>query len=165
MRKLCVVLVFLFSSGSQAKDNTIEGYWQDIAGRTTFKKDMAPTSTYGGWYDRALDVTYPQAKQIRKSASGFELSDLNYDEKEYSVRVLSSGPSRIAFVRKATGSNCRTEHDCRLEGNGLLCAMQTVCVEKGQDVVDWKGEERYIRRAQCDRNGRVEAQGIPVICR
>ena len=163
MRKVGFLLAFLFAAGVHAQ-NTIEGYWQDIAGRTTFKKDVPPTSTFGNWYDRALDVTYPQAKQIRKSAAGFELRDLNYDEKEYSIRVLGSDANRIVFVRKADWSACRVEHDCRLEGNGLLCAMQTVCREKGRDVLDWQGEERYTRRAHCERDGSVQAQGIPVKC-
>jgi hypothetical protein len=165
MRKLGFLLfVLLFSSGIQAQA-TIDGYWQDIAGRTTFKKDAASSSTYGNWYERALDVTYPQAKLIRRSAAGVELLDLNYDEKEYSVRVVSADAARIVFVRKASWSACRVEHDCRLEAEGMLCRMQTVCQEKGADVLDWKGEERYVRRAHCERVGRVEAQGIPVKCR
>ena len=102
MRKLGFLLfVLLFSSGIQAQA-TIDGYWQDIAGRTTFKKDAASSSTYGNWYERALDVTYPQAKLIRRSAAGVELLDLNYDEKEYSVRVVSADAARIVFVRKAS---------------------------------------------------------------
>src|SRR5258706_4284869 len=164
MRKIGFLLALLFASSAYAQ-NTIEGYWQDIAGRTTFKKDVPPASAYGAWYDRALDVTYPHAKLIRKSASGFELSDLSFDEKEYSIRVLSSEPSRIAFVRKANWSTCRVEHDCRLEGDGLLCSMQTLCREEGRDVLDWKGDDRYVRRTHCARDGSVQAQGFPVKCR
>lgn len=142
----------------------VEGYWQDIAGRTTFKRGAAPTVTMGSWYARELDATYPQAKQIRKSERGFDLADLNYDDKEYSVRVLHANESSIAFVRKAGWSSCRTEHVCRLNGAELMCLLQTLCEEAGKDIVDWKGEERYIRRAHCEPGSRTEAQGIPVKC-
>jgi hypothetical protein len=60
---------------------------------------------------------------------------------------------------------CRIEHDCRLGGNELMCSMQTVCQEAGKEVLDWRGDERYVRRAHCERDGRVQAQGFPVKCR
>ena len=166
MGKLGVFLILLFASSAQAQSaGTIEGFWQDIAGRTTFKRNASPSATYGGWNERELDATYPQAKQIRKSATGFDLADLNYDEKEYSLQVLYSDASRIAYVRKPNWSPCRVDHDCRLAGAELLCSMQAVCQEAGKEVVDWRGDERYVRRAQCERDGRVQAQGFPVKCR
>src|SRR4051812_322854 len=120
MGKLRVFLILLFASSAQAQSaGTIEGFWQDVAGRTTFKRNAPPTSTYGSWNERELDATYPQAKEIRKSVSGFELAELNYEEKEYSLLVLYSDASRIAYVRKANWSPCRVVHDCRLGGNEL----------------------------------------------
>ncbi|MGH2359114.1 MAG: hypothetical protein ACRDGM_01020 [bacterium] len=164
MKKLCA-LVFMLFSVPNVQAQTIEGFWQDIAGRTTFQRNVSPASVYGSWHDRALDATYPQAKLIRKTGAGFDLADLNYEEKEYSIRVLQSDASRIAFVRKASWSACRTEHDCRLDGNELSCSLQTLCQEAGKDVLDWQGDERYVRRTQCEQDGRVQLQGIPVKCR
>ena len=166
MKKLRTLGFLLFSVSSlQAQTiSTIEGYWQDIAGRTTFKRNASP-DTYGSWHARELDATYPQAKLIVKSGSGFDLTDLNYDEKDYSVRVLRSDTSRIVFARKANWSACRTEHDCRMDGNELYCTMQSICPEGGKDVLDWAGDERYVRRSHCERDGRVQLQGFPVKCR
>ena len=158
-------LLLLVSSLQAQTTPGIEGYWQDIAGRTTFQRNALPSSVYGSWQDRDLEATYPQAKLIRKSGAGFELTDLNYDEKDYSVQLLRSDPSRIAFVRKANWSSCRTEHDCRIDGKELYCSMRTLCQEKGTDVLDWTGDERYVRRVHCERDGRVQLQGFPVKCR
>src|SRR5437764_1405936 len=126
---------------------SIEGYWQDIAGRTTFKRDAPPSATYGGWDARELDATYPQAKLIRRSGGSFDLADLNYEEKEWSLKILRAEADGIAYVRKANWSPCRMEHDCRLDGAELACSMQAICQEAGREVVDWKGDERYVRRA------------------
>jgi hypothetical protein len=164
MKQLCALASLLFAASSIQAQTTIEGFWQDIAGRTTFKRDVSPSAVYGAWNERELDATYPQAKQIQRSADGFMLADLNYDEKEYSVRILRADEFRIAFVRQAGWSACRMEHDCRLDGKELLCSMQTVCQEAGKDVLDWRGDERYVRRAHCERDGRAQAQGIPVKC-
>src|SRR5262245_14387243 len=143
MSKLGVLVSLLVVSTAQAQSpQTIEGFWQDVAGRTTFKRNVPPAATYGEWNARELDATYPQAKEIHKGADGFDLADLNYDENEYAVRVLYAEPSRIVFVRKAGWSPCRMEHDCRLAKGELLCAMQSVCLEAGKEVVDWKGDER-----------------------
>jgi hypothetical protein len=166
MKQLYALAFLLFpaAAGQAQAPQTIEGFWQDIAGRTTFKRGASPSETYGAWYDRALDVTYPQAKQIRNSATGFGLTELNFDEKEYSVRVLHSSDSRIGFVRKANWSACRMEYDCRLDGKELFCSVQTLCQEAGKEVLDWRGDERYVRRASCARDGSVQAQGFPVKC-
>ncbi len=169
MKKPCVLfftLLALSSAFAQTdKPPTIEGFWQDIAGRTTFMRNIAPASTYGDWNERELDATYPQVKHIRRSGGAFELSDLNYDEKEYSVKVVSADEKRIRFVREVHWSSCRVQHDCSLSGNEMLCAIETSCPEGGKQVVDWRGEERYIKRAACERDGRAQAQGIPVKCR
>ena len=148
-----------------AQVQTIEGYWQDIAGRTTFARNVSPTAVYGTWIDRELDATYPKAKQIGKSAAGFDLVDLNFTEKDYSIRILLSDASRIVFHRIANWSACRMEHDCRLDGKDLFCSNQSVCQEAGKEIVDWRGEERYMRRERCERDGGVQAQGFPVKCR
>jgi hypothetical protein len=81
MKKLCALGLLLSSvSNLQAQTiQTIEGFWQDIAGRTTFKRNASPASVYGSWHERELDATYPRAKLIRKSGSAFNLVDLNYD--------------------------------------------------------------------------------------
>ena len=169
MRRFCALVSILISfciTPAQARAaETIEGYWQDIAGRTTFKRNASPASSYGGWNARELDATYPQAKRIQKSGTAFDLADLNYDEKEYSLKIVHTDAARIAFVRKANWSACRMEHDCRLDGSELFCSIQTVCQEAGKDVVDWRGEERYIRRTHCERDGRVQLLGFPVKCR
>jgi hypothetical protein len=169
MKMVYVFLLFLFGLSNAAaqaeKSPTIEGFWQDVAGRTTFMRNVPPASTYGAWNERELDATYPQAKHIRRSGEVFELLDLNYDEKEYSVKVLNADEKRISFVREVRWSSCRVQHDCSLNGNEMLCAMETTCPEAGKQVVDWRGDERYIRRAACERDGRAQAQGIPVKCR
>jgi len=164
MRKTALLLALVFCSSLDAQ-TTIEGFWQDVAGRTTFKRGVDPASSYGSWYERDLDVTYPHAKHIRKSDAGYDLADLNFDEKEYSIKVLSSDASRIVFVRKAGWSACRAEYACRLEGDAMACAVQTLCREADRDVLDWKGDERYVRRTHCERDGSVQAQGFPVKCR
>ena len=43
----------------------------------------------------------------------------------------------------------------------MLCSLENSC----RDVVDWRGEERYVRRAGCERDGRRHTQRIPVKCR
>ena len=145
--------------------STIEGYWQDIAGRITFKRNALPADSYGDWYERALDATYPAAKHIRRAGPSFEIADLNSDEKDYSVRVLQANERHIDFVRSAKWSPCRVDHSCRLAGDEMLCTMETVCVEQGKEYVDLRAEERFIRRNHCVRTTtRPEAQGFPVTC-
>ena len=145
--------------------STIEGYWQDIAGRITFKRNPLPADSYGNWYERALDATYPSAKQIRRNGSSYEVADLNYDERDYSVRVLRADARQVDFVRSAKWSPCRVDHSCRLAGEEMLCTMETICMQQGKEYVDLKAEERFIRRTNCVRTTtRPEAQGFPVTC-
>jgi len=37
--------------------------------------------------------------------------------------------------------------------------------QAGAEQVVWRGEERYARRASCERDGKRQQQGIPVRCR
>jgi len=161
---LAVAGLLPITANAQAS-GTIEGYWQDIAGRITFKRNPLPADSYGNWYPRELDATYPAAKHIRRVGSSFEIADLNYDENDFAVRVLGADEREISFVRKAAWSPCRVEHSCRLAGEELLCAMETICVEQGKEYVDLRAEERFIRRNNCVRIGtRPQAQGFPVSC-
>jgi hypothetical protein len=152
-------------ANAQSATETIEGYWQDIAGRGTFKRNPLPADRYGDWYDRPLDATYPLAKHIRKAGSSFDLVELNYDESDYSVRVVSASDRQIDFVRQAKWSPCRAQQSCRLTGSELFCVTEHVCVEDGKEVVDLITEERFVRRSKCARTQtRPEAQGFPVAC-
>jgi len=148
-----------------AHAQTIEGYWQDIAGRITFKRNPLPADSYGNWYARPLNATYPAAKHIRRAGSSFEVADLNYDEKDYAVRVVKANENQISFVREAGWSPCRVSHSCQLAGEELFCAMETICIEQGKEYVDLRAEERFVRRNHCIRSqARSEAQGFPVTC-
>jgi hypothetical protein len=169
MRYLLLVAVAMLlglkAHAQPAMAPTIEGYWQDIAGRITFKRNPLPADRYGDWYERPLDATYPVAKHIRRSGPSFELVDLNYDEKDYSVRVLNASEDQIDFVRSASWSPCRVLHSCRLAGAELFCAMEHLCLEGGKEHVDLRAEERFVRRGKCERTQtRHEAQGFPVAC-
>jgi hypothetical protein len=110
--------------------------------------------------------TYPSAKHIRRSGSGFELVDLLYDEQE-AVKVLKATDSEIEFTRTTRWSGCSAYHRCALEGERqLLCSIETKCPQAGSERTFWRGEERYERRARCERTqSRPEAQGIPSLCR
>ena len=164
MRYLLALAIATFLTPA-AQAQTIEGYWQDIAGRITFKRNPLPADKYGDWYERALDATYPAAKRIRKAGDSFALEDLNYDERDYTVRVLNASDQQIDFVRAARWSPCRVHHSCRLSGAELFCAMEHVCLEGGREYVDLRAEERFVRRSNCVRTQtRPEAQGFPVAC-
>ena len=165
MRPLLALLVTGFLAIPAHAQSTIEGYWQDIAGRITFKRNPLPADRYGDWYDRALDATYPAAKHIWRVGPAYAIADLNYDENDYTVRVLQAHDRQIDFVRKAKWSPCRVDHSCRLAGEEMVCAMVTVCIEHGNEYVDLRAEERFIRRHSCVRGTtRPEAQGFPVTC-
>ena len=141
---------------------TIEGYWQDTARRILFSRDAPPGYKYGEWAALDQKQTYPSAKHIRRSGSGFELVDLLYDEQE-AIQVLKALDRDIEFTRTNRWSGCSVHHRCGVDGDQMLCALRTSC--PGKDLV-WQGEERYERRASCERTqSRPEAQGIPSICR
>ena len=159
------VLAISAHAQSPATQTTIEGYWQDTARRILFSRDAPPGYEYGEW--TALDPrqTYPSAKHIRRSQSGFDLVDLLYDEQE-AVQVLRASDSNIEFMRTNRWSGCSVHHRCGMDGDQLLCALSTTCPEKGAERLVWQGEERYERRASCERTQpRPEAQGIPSVCR
>ena len=126
----------------------------------------SPSYVYGQWTALDLQQTYPSAQQIRRSGGRVELIDLLYDD-EHPISIVSSANDRIEFVRSSKYPVCAMHHSCRLDAGSdeLLCALENVCREAGRDVLDWKGEERYMRRAFCERDGRLQAQGIPHRCR
>ena len=149
MRVLLLVAAILPAT---AIAQTIEGYWQDIAGSITFKRNPLAADWYGDWYERALDATYPAAKHIRQAGKSFDVVDLNYDEHDHSVRVLNATERQIEFERSAKWSACRVHHLCRLSAAELFCAREHVCAEHGKEYVDLRAEAR------------PEAQGFPVAC-
>lgn len=156
------LIALLVSGGAQAQ--TIEGYWQDTARRILFARDAPPSFAYGAWTMIDQDQTYPAAKEIRRSSEGLAVVDLNFDDGNYEVKTLSAADDEVAFVRMVKWSGCAMHHRCRLEGEAMVCSLVDVCPQEGKNVVDWRGEERYARRTYCERQGRVQAQGIPVAC-
>lgn len=169
MTKLAAILfvcLFGFSAHAQSPGSkTIDGYWQDTARRILFARDAPSSFVYGQWTLLDQQQTYPSAKQIRRSATGVELIDLLYDD-EHVVKVLKASQSGIEFTRTTRWSGCSVHHRCGFEDDQLLCSLQTACPEAGGERVVWRGEERYARRAGCERlQSRPEAQGIPVVCR
>jgi len=163
MRTLGLLLLCLVSS--VAAQNTLEGYWQDTERRILFSRDAPPGYVYGRWTALDQAQTYPAAKQIRKSGSGLEVVDLLYDDEEV-VKVGRSSDQGIEFTRTNTWSGCAARHKCDLDGaNQLLCALETRCPKAGADELVWRGEERYARRASCERVDKRQAQGIPHRCR
>ena len=175
MKLLCLLLLALATLSACAQPQvarqaesgnavpTIEGYWQDTARRVLFMRSAPASSEYGKWVALDQDQTYPSAKQIRKSETAYELVDLLYDD-SYAIKVVSANDQRIDFVRSPKGVDCAMRHNCRLEGTELSCSVENICREAGREVLDWRGEERYVRRVHCERVGRTEAQGIPVRC-
>ncbi len=174
MRNAILLLLTLAASSmaafaqSQAvpadKARSIEGYWQDSARRILFAREAPPGSVYGTWTALDPGQTYPSSKHIRRSGAGFELVDLLYDD-EYVITVVSARENAIEFVRAAKSPACAMHHDCRLDGEELACSLENTCVEGGRKVLDWRGEERYVRRAHCERDGRRQLLGIPNRCR
>lgn len=152
------------AQGRGEKAAGIEGYWQDKARRILFARNAPPAYVYGAW--TALDPLdmYALAKQIRRTASGFELIEFQFEEEDYPVRVIDAREDRIEFVRSPMWSTCSMHHKCRLNGEELICSLENVCREAGRDVLDWRGEEVYARRAHCERIGRRQGQGIPLRC-
>lgn len=150
-------------SKEQVGRKTIEGFWQDTARRILFARDAPASYVYGQWTSLDPLQTYPTAKQIRKAGTTYELVDLLYDD-EHAIKVMSANESGIEFVRSAQFPSCAMHHKCRLEGGEMFCSLENICREGGRDVLDWKGEERYARRVNCERGPRREAQGIPHGC-
>ncbi|HEV8261414.1 MAG TPA: hypothetical protein VGR01_06805 [Burkholderiales bacterium] len=167
MKRLILIVVGLLTTVpafAQARDGkTIEGFWQDSARRILFARNAPPAYAYGGWTILDPQQTYPSAKQIRRSGSTFELLDLLYDKEEI-IQVLAASEDRIDFTRTSTWTGCSMRHKCTLQSDELFCALENTCREQGREVLDWRGEERYVRRANCERTDARQAQGIPVRC-
>jgi hypothetical protein len=144
---------------------SIEGYWQDTARRILYSRDAPPGYAYGTWNRLDQEQTYPSAKLIKRSGSDYGVVDLLYDDGEHTIKVVGASQSGIEFVRTLTFPACSMRHVCRLDGNELFCSLENTCEEQGKTVLDWRGEERYARRALCERDGRRQMQGIPVNCR
>jgi hypothetical protein len=159
MRTLALLL--LCGLAGTAGAQTIEGDWQDTARRILYSPEAPAGYVYGQWTVLDQQQTYPSAKRIRRIGTQFELVELLYDEEE-AVKVVRAGDDRIDFIRTNKLSSCTARHECRLESaDQLFCALETRCAEK----LVWRGEERYVRRASCERDGKRQAQGIPVRCR
>src|SRR5205814_2246043 len=152
MRTLGFVLLcgFTVMVGAQ----TIEGYWQATEHRIIFSRDAPPDYVYGRWSSLDQAQTYPSAKQIRRAGDGFDLVDLLYDDEEV-VKVVRADEQRSDFIRTNRHSSCAARHECRLEGrNQLFCALETSCPSATGEQVVWRGEEQYVRRASCERDGK-----------
>lgn len=153
--------VVLGVAALSAHAQSIEGFWQDTERRILFSADAPPGFQYGRWTKLDQNQTYPSAKQIRKGASGVEVVELLYDDEEV-LTVRRADEKTIEFTRANTWSKCSVLHRCDLQGaNDMLCSLETSC---GEQVV-WRGEERYARRASCERVEVRRAQGIPHRCR
>src|SRR4051812_22285426 len=148
-----------------AHGQSIEGYWQDTERRILFSRDAPPGYVYGGWTALDQRQTYPSAKHISRSTGGLEVVDLLYDNEEV-VTVGRASEKAIEFERASTWSRCVARHKCDLDGaNQMFCALETSCPVAGSEQVVWRGEERYARRASCERVDKRQAQGIPHVCR
>jgi hypothetical protein len=161
---LAVLMLSTAAHAQTAVEHTVEGFWQDAARRILFAREAPPSYVYGVWNSLDLLQTYPSAKHIRRVGKSFELIDLVYND-DYAIKVVSAKEDSIEFVRSAKWSACGMHHNCRLEGEELFCSLENICQEAGRNVVDWRGEERYIRRANCERQGRPQMLGFPVRCR
>ena len=165
MRHLGLLLCLSATSVPAHAADTIEGYWQDTERRILYVPDAPPDYVFGRWTVIDQQQTYPTAKHIRRAGGGYELVDLLYDDEEQ-IKVVRASDDRIDFARTNRLSHCSTQHDCALDGAGrLLCKLETRCPQAGAEQVVWRGEERYARRANCERDGRRQQQGIPVRCR
>jgi len=159
MTKLAAALLCVAAASAQAQ--SLEGYWQDTERRILFSRDAPPGYVYGRWTMLDQQQTYPTAKQIRRSAGAVEVIDFLYDKEEV-LSVARADDKSIEFTRTNTWSKCSALHRCTLENpDQMLCSLETSC---GEQVV-WRGEERYSRRASCERTDGRQAQGIPHVCR
>jgi hypothetical protein len=165
MRHLALLLCLAASSVPAHAADTIEGYWQDTERRILYAPDAPPGYVFGNWSALDQQQTYPAAKHIRRSGGGYELIDLLYDDEEQ-IKIVGATDDRIDFARTNRLSRCTTNHDCALDGaDRLFCKLETRCPQAGAERVVWRGEERYARRASCERDGKRQQQGIPVRCR
>ena len=164
-----IVLLVIASAHAQHAANsagdTLEGYWQDTARRVLYSRSAPTSYVYGAWTAIDQGQTYPAAKYVQRKGSSWEVVDLNFDDANYAVTTIAGTAQTIDFVRTVKWSGCAMHHQCGLQGNDMVCALENICPQEGQSVVDWRGEERYARRTACERRGGAELQGIPVSCR
>lgn len=172
MSKLRVVsllsLVLCGSAQGQSVDparGTLEGFWQDTARRMLYSRSAPPSYAYGARTPLDQGQTYPAAKHVRQSGSGWEMVDLNFDDADYIVKTIAASAQNVQFIRTEKWSGCTMQHSCKLQAAEMICSLENVCPQGGEKVVDWRGEERYVRRVSCERLGRPQLQGIPVACR
>jgi hypothetical protein len=165
MKPFALLLAVLLAGLALAQSPNIEGYWQDTERRLLYAPDAPPGYKFGQWTALDQEQTYPAAKQIRRAASAYELLDLLYDDEEQ-IKVARATSEAIDFTRTNRLSGCSTAHACTLAAaDQLFCALETRCPAAGAEQVVWRGEERYARRASCERDGKRQQQGIPVKCR
>src|SRR3979409_1999263 len=136
------VVILVSAMPVAAPAQTSEGLWQDAPRRILFDRAAPPSYAYGRWNTLDPQQTYPAAKQIRKSDKSFELIDLLYDEEEV-IKVVRADDNSIEFVRTSAFTGCSMHHSCVQQVDEMLCSLENSC----RDVVDWRGEERYVRRA------------------
>lgn len=149
---------------SGAKPPSIEGFWQDKSRRILFARNAPPAYAYGAWITLNPQDMYALAKQIRRIGAGFELIEFQFEAEDYHVRVLNAREDSIEFIRTPRWSTCAMHHKCRVNGEELFCSLENLCREGERVVMDWRGEERYERRAHCERIARRQGQGIPLRC-
>lgn len=142
-------LLLLLSAGNAhaqgPSTKTIEGYWQDIERRILFSRDAPPGYVFGRWTMIDQEQTYPSVKDIRRSNGALEVVDLNYDDANYEVTTVQDTPDGVVFVRKVKWTGCAMHHRCRLDGEQMFCSLENVCPQGGNQVIDWRGEERYVQ--------------------
>ena len=170
MLRICLLLASIVTVASaHAQQGTqpeasIEGYWQDVAGRTLFKRNASSADVMGTWSARDVGLPYFDSKQIRKSGTGYELLDLRYGT-DYAINVTAATEKSIEYVRTAKWSGCEMRHKCSLNKAELFCAIENVCRPQNVEVLEWRGEERYARRSHCEQLDREQALGIPTRCK
>src|SRR4051812_22105552 len=88
------------------RGSTLEGYWQDTARRILYSRTAPPSYSYGTWDTLDQGQTYPSAKHIRRDGAGWEVIDLNADDRDYAVRTITGSDQKVEFVRTVTWSGC-----------------------------------------------------------
>src|SRR5689334_4671154 len=113
MSKLRVVsLLSLLLCGSaqgptvDASAGTLEVFWQYTARRMLYSRSAPPSYVYGAWTPLDQAQTYPAAKQVRRSGSGWEVVDLNFDDADYLVRTTAASAQNVQFIRTEKWSGC-----------------------------------------------------------
>jgi len=159
------VLAVCGTAYPQGAKPTLEGYWQDTARRILYARGAPASYAYSEWTALDPTQTYPAAKRVQRGDGGWKVIDLNFDDADYSVRTVGGSDTHLEFVRTVKWTGCAMHHRCVLQGEEMVCALDNLCPLNGESVLDWRGEERYVRRMSRERQGRVQLQGYPVACR